>query len=89
MVKYRYIVQIKCTEAVLSNSTWKLLWFETTKMLIAVLKSKRTISDRQDVDVFMCSVLCIWIYITNCIFIFSKCFYLAAFKRHYMPFVSP
>jgi len=56
MVKYRYILQIKCTEAVLSNSTWKLLWFETTKMLIAVLKRKRTISDRQDVDVFMCSV---------------------------------
>jgi len=33
-----YIFQMKCrpTEAVLSNSTRKLLWFEITKMLIAV-----------------------------------------------------
>jgi len=28
--------QIKYTEAILSNSTQKLLWFEITKMLIAV-----------------------------------------------------
>jgi len=32
--------QIKYTEAILSNSTRKLLWFEITEMLIAVLKSK-------------------------------------------------
>jgi len=34
--KYEYIFQIKYTEAILSNSTRKLLWFEITKMLIAV-----------------------------------------------------
>ena len=27
--------------------------------------------------------LYIWMYITNCIFVFSEFFYLAAFKRHY------
>jgi len=37
MLKY-YICQLKYTEAILSNSTLKLLWFEITKMLIAVLK---------------------------------------------------
>jgi len=31
-----YIFQIKCVEAILSNSTRKLLWLEITKMLIAV-----------------------------------------------------
>ena len=36
MLKYKYIFQIKYTEAILSNSTRKLLWFEITKMLIAV-----------------------------------------------------
>jgi len=36
MLKYKYIFQIKYTEAVLSNGTRKLLWFEITKMLIAV-----------------------------------------------------
>ena len=40
MLKYKYILQIKYTEAILSNSTQKLLWFEIIKMLIAVLKSK-------------------------------------------------
>jgi len=40
MVKYKYIFQIKHTEAILSNSTRKLLWFEITKMLIAALKNK-------------------------------------------------
>jgi len=40
MLKYRYIFQIKYTEAILSNSTRKLLWFEITKMLIAVLRNK-------------------------------------------------
>jgi len=42
MLKYKYIFQIKykLTEAILSNSARKLLWFEITKMLIAVLKSK-------------------------------------------------
>jgi len=40
MLKYRYIFQIKYTEAILPNSTRKLLWFEITKMLIAVFKNK-------------------------------------------------
>jgi len=38
MLKYKYIFQIKYTEAILSNSTRKLLWFEISKMVIAVLK---------------------------------------------------
>jgi len=36
MLKYKYIFQVEYTEAILSNSTRKLLWFETTKMRIAV-----------------------------------------------------
>ena len=36
MLQYKYIFQIKYTEAILSNSTRKLLWFEISKMLIAV-----------------------------------------------------
>ena len=36
MLKYEYIFHIKCTEVILSNSTQELLWFEITKMLIAV-----------------------------------------------------
>ena len=36
LLKYKYIFQVKCTEAILSNSTRKLLRFEITKMLIAV-----------------------------------------------------
>jgi len=32
-LKYKYIFQIKYTEATLLNSTRKLLWFEITKML--------------------------------------------------------
>jgi len=43
MLKYEYIFfQIKYTEAILSNSTRKVLslWFEITKMLIAVKKNK-------------------------------------------------
>jgi len=36
MLKYHYIFQIKYTEAILSNSSRKLLWFEINKMLIAV-----------------------------------------------------
>jgi len=31
-----YIFQIKYTEAILSNNTRKLLWFEISKLLIAV-----------------------------------------------------
>ena len=31
MLKYKYIFQIKYTEATLSNSTRKLLWFEIIK----------------------------------------------------------
>ena len=34
--KYKNILQVKCTEAILSNSTQKLLWLEITKMLITV-----------------------------------------------------
>ena len=35
-IKYLHIFQIKYTEAILSNSTRNLLWFEITKRLIAV-----------------------------------------------------
>jgi len=35
----RIFVQMKYTEAILSNSTRKLLWFEIIKMLIAVEKN--------------------------------------------------
>jgi len=38
MLKYKYIFQIKYTEAILSTSTRKLLWFEITKTLIVVKK---------------------------------------------------
>jgi len=38
-LKYKYIF-FKYTEAILSNSTRKLLLFEITKMLIAVLETK-------------------------------------------------
>jgi len=38
VLKYKYIFQIKYTEAILSTSTRELLWFEITKMLIAVFK---------------------------------------------------
>jgi len=34
--KYKYIFEIKYTEAILSNSTRKLLWFEITKMSMGV-----------------------------------------------------
>jgi len=37
-LKYKYISEIKYTEAISSNSTGKMLWFEVSKMLIAVLK---------------------------------------------------
>ena len=39
ILKCKSIFQINYTEAILSNSTRKLLWFEITKMLIAVLKT--------------------------------------------------
>jgi len=38
MLKYKYIFLIKYTEAILSNGTRTLLWFEINKMLIAVEK---------------------------------------------------
>ena len=38
MLKFKYVLQIKYTEAFLSNTTRKLLWFEISKMLIAVLE---------------------------------------------------
>jgi len=39
-LKYKYILQIKYTEAISSNSTPKLLRFEIIGMLIAVLRNK-------------------------------------------------
>ena len=36
VLKCKYIFQIKYTDAILSISTRKLLWFEITKMLIAL-----------------------------------------------------
>jgi len=39
-LKYKYIFQIKYTEAILSNSSRKRLWFEISKMMIVVLRSK-------------------------------------------------
>jgi len=36
MLKYEYIFYIKYTEAILSNSTRKLLRFEITEMLMTV-----------------------------------------------------
>jgi len=36
MLKYKYIFEIKYTEAILSNNTQELLRFEITKLLIAV-----------------------------------------------------
>jgi len=44
MQKYKYIFQIKYTKAITLNSNWKLLWFKITKMLIAVVKNKFTVS---------------------------------------------
>ena len=40
VLKYQYIFRIKYTEAILSNSTRKLLRFEISNMLTAVLKDK-------------------------------------------------
>jgi len=42
VLKYQYIFQTKYTEAFL-NSTRKQLWFDITKMLIAVYYAKKTI----------------------------------------------
>jgi len=36
MLKFEFIAQIKYTEAILSKSARKLLWFAITKFLIAV-----------------------------------------------------
>ena len=36
MLKFEFIFQRKYTEAILSDNDRKLLWFEITKMLIAV-----------------------------------------------------
>ena len=44
--KIKYIFQTKytkCTEAILSNNTLKLIWFEITKMLITQLKKNKFI----------------------------------------------
>jgi len=40
VLKYKYVFQLKYTEAILSNSTRKPLWFEITNMLVAVFKNK-------------------------------------------------
>jgi len=40
MLKYKYIFQTKYTEAILSNSTRKLLWFEINETLIAIFQKK-------------------------------------------------
>ena len=45
MLKYKYIFfSIKYAEAILSNRTRKLLWFEIGKVLIAVLENKFIVS---------------------------------------------
>jgi len=44
LLKYKCIFQVKYTEAILSNSTRKLLWFEISKMTIAVLQIKLIVS---------------------------------------------
>jgi len=44
MQKYKYILQMKYTETILSNSTRKLLWFEIARMLIALLRNKFIVS---------------------------------------------
>jgi len=44
MVKYKYFFQIKYTEASLSSSTRKLLWFEITKNADCCLKKKKFIA---------------------------------------------
>ena len=40
MPKCKYIFQIKYKETILSNGTRKLIWFEISKVLIAVLRNK-------------------------------------------------
>jgi len=40
MLKYYYIFQTKCTEAIVSNSTRKLLWFEITKNVDCSFRKK-------------------------------------------------
>jgi len=40
MLKYKYIFQIKYTEAILSNSTRKLLWFKNYENADCSLKNK-------------------------------------------------
>jgi len=44
ILQYKYIFQMNYTEAILSNSTGKLLWFEVTKVLMAVSKNKFIVS---------------------------------------------
>ena len=44
MLKYKYIFQIKCTEAILSNSTRKLLLFEIAKIPNCSLKNNSIVS---------------------------------------------
>jgi len=44
MLKYKHIFRRKYTEAILSNSSRKLLWFEITKMLITLYKNNFIVS---------------------------------------------
>jgi len=72
VLKYYYIFHIKCTEAILSNSTRKVLWFEISKMLIAV-KNKFIvlfiiISGTLSLPIKQCSLrLCKIALISNCL----------------------
>jgi len=43
MLEYKYIFQIKYTETILFSSTRKRLWFEITKIPMAVLRNKFTV----------------------------------------------
>jgi len=72
VLKYKYIFQTKYTEAIFTNSTRKLLWFEISKMLIAV-KNKFIvlfiiISGTLSFPIKQCSVrLCKIALIGNCL----------------------
>ena len=44
MLKYNYLFRLKYAKAILSNNTRKPLWFEITKMLIAVYETNIIVS---------------------------------------------
>ena len=66
MLKYKYIYQIKYTEAVLSNSNRKLLWFEINKMLIAVLQNKFIVLFIIIFGTLSFPILCVFTHATFC-----------------------